>query len=178
MKYFEIVKKPKFKTTPNLKNWYGRFDVRDIKVDTFYQLPEQQLFVVDMTEKQVFTDFILVPFVLISQTVKDLVKMYGDVCFCREMILLDSNSGSSMKYYLPVFDETNRIQIHYKEFEDGRLISKLTEEKQTLSLNKNIFWINDSLTRHTIISMDFAESLLRREATGIELKEVVLSKKE
>lgn len=178
MKYFEIVKKPQFKIAPSLKNWYGRFDVRDIKIDTFYKLPKRQLFIVDITEKQAFTDFILVPFVLISQTVKELVKMYGDVCFCREILLLDSNSGSSMNYYLPVFDETNQIQIHYKEFEDRRLISKLPEEKQMLSLNKNIFWINDSLTRHTIISMDFAESLLRREATGIELKEVILIKKD
>jgi len=82
-----------------------------------------------------------------------------------------------MNYYLPVFDETNQIQIHYKEFEDGKLITKQTEEKQALSLNKNIFWIRDSLTRHTIISLDFAESLLRREATGIELREVILTKK-
>ena len=177
MKYFEIVKKPQFNIATSLKNWYGSFDVRDIKMDTFYKLPKQQLYIVDMTEKQVFTDFILFPFVLMSQTVKDLVKMYGDVCFCREIILLDSNSGSSMNYYLPVFDETNQIQIHYKEFEDGKLITKQTEEKQALSLNKNIFWIKDSLTRHTIISLDFAESLLRREATGIELKEVILTPK-
>lgn len=178
MKYFEIVKKPQFNIAPSLKNWYGRFDVRDIRINTFFKLPRQQLFVVDMTERQIFTDLIMFPFMLMSQMVKDLVKTYGDVCFCREIILLDSSSGSIMNYYLPVFEETNRIQIHYKEFEDGRLIRKLTEEKQALSLNKNIFWISDSLTRHTIISMDFAESLLRRKTTGIELKEVVLFKKQ
>lgn len=177
MKYFEIVKKPQFTIAPSLKNWYGKFDVRDIKIDTFYKLPKQQLFIVDMTEKEMFTDVIPHPFLLVSQKVMDVIKMYGDICYYRLVLLLDAGSGNSESYYLPVFDESKQIQLSYKEFEAGSCVSKLLEEESELTVNKNIFWIRDSLTRHTIISMDFAESLLRREATGIELKEVILTRK-
>ena len=35
MKYFEIQDSPELKYAPQLKDWYGRFDVRDIRIDTF-----------------------------------------------------------------------------------------------------------------------------------------------
>ena len=56
----------------------------------------------------------------------DVIKMYGDICFYRQV-------------------------------------------------TKDIFWVSDSLTRHTIILMDFAKSILRHGATGVELKEVILT---
>lgn len=41
-------------------------------------------------------------------------------------------------------------------------------------VNSNIFWITDMIKRHTIISLDMAESLLRREVFGLGIKEVEL----
>jgi len=107
-----------------------------------------------------------------------LFYMYGDICYYRQVFLLDAGSGNSESYYLPVLDESKQIQLYDKEFEAGTCIRRLPEEEFAITVNKNIFWIRDSLTRHTIISMDFAESLLRRGVTGIELKEVVLTPKE
>ena len=176
--HFEIEKKPQINMAPRLKNWYGSFDVRDVAIDSFYKLPEGQLFIVEMTEKEIFTDFIMFPFLLISQRVMDVIKMYGDICYYRQVFLLDAGSGNSESYYLPVLDESKQIQLYDKEFEAGTCIRRLPEEEFAITVNKNIFWIRDSLTRHTIISMDFAESLLRRGATGIELKEVILTLKE
>ncbi|GLC81721.1 hypothetical protein [Lacrimispora brassicae] len=178
MKYFEIMKKPQINMAPRLKNWYGSFDVRDIKLDSFYKLPERQLLLLDMTEKEIFTDVITSPFLLISQKVMDVIKMYGDLCFYRQFFLLDAGSTNAENYYLPVFDESKCIQLNDKEFEAGKCNRKLFEEETALNVNKNIFWIHDSLTRHTIISLDFAESMLRRGVTGVELKEVILTKKE
>lgn len=33
MKYFEIQEAPESKYAPQLENWYGKFDVRDIKLE-------------------------------------------------------------------------------------------------------------------------------------------------
>ena len=176
MKYFEIVKNPKIKRAPTIINWYGHFDVRNIKLDTFAKLPERELLIVEMTEKEIFTDFIMFPFLLISHEVKQVIEMYGDICFCRQIILLNQSNGTSEIYYLPVLDESDTMQFYYKEFEDGTCLNGKQEQKQVFNVDKNIFWISDSLTRHTIISMDMAESLLRRGMTGLELKEIVLYK--
>lgn len=165
MKYFEIQDAPVLKYAPRLENWYGKFDVRNIGISTFPKLPKRQLFTVKPSEKTIFTDFILFPFLLLSPKVTDVIKMYREICFCRDVILLDQSSGKSELYYLPVFDETERLLVRENQN---------CESGKALEVDKHIFWVRDSLKRHTIISLDLAESLFRREVTGLGIKEVKL----
>lgn len=169
MKYFEIQEAPELKYAPQLENWYGKFDVRDIKLEGFPRLPDRQLFTIKPSDRTIFTDIIQFPFLLLSLKVTEVIKMYRERCFCRDVILLDQISGKSELYQLPVFDETDKLSI--RERQDGA-------QNETVDLDKHIFWVRDSLKRHTVISLDLAESLLRREVTGLGLKEIELSIKE
>ena len=105
------------------------------------------------------------PFLLLSPNVMDVIKMHHERCFYREVILLDQLNGKSELYYLPVFDETEKLLIRNRE--------DLMQEEE-VNLKKEIFWIRDSFKRHTIISLELAESLLWREITGLGIKEVKL----
>lgn len=179
MKYFEIQDTPELKYAPRLQNWYGTFDVRDIGMESYPKLPEHLLFIVQPSEKTVFTDFILFPFLLVSHKVMDVIKMYREHCYYRDVILLDQLSGRSEMYCLPVFDETDRLQILEKSGEGencGKFSSK--QDKPEVLINKNIFWVRDFRKRHTIISLDLAESLLRREVFGLGIREVALFMKD
>ena len=169
MKYFEIQEAPELKYAPQLENWYGKFDVRDIKLEGFPRLPDRQLFTIKPSDRTIFTDIIQFPFLLLSLKVTEVIKMYRERCFCRDVILLDQISGKSELYQLPVFDETDKLSI--RERQDGA-------KNETVELDKHIFWVRDSLKRHTVISLDLAESLLRREVTGLGLKEIELFIKE
>ena len=169
MKYFELREAPELKYAPQLENWYGKFDVRDIKLEGFPRLPDRQLFTIKPSDRTIFTDIIQFPFLLLSLKVTEVIKMYRERCFCRDVILLDQISGKSELYQLPVFDETDKLSI--RERQDGA-------KNETVELDKHIFWVRDSLKRHTVISLDLAESLLRREVTGLGLKEIELSIKE
>lgn len=169
MKYFEIQEAPEQKYAPQLENWYGKFDVRDIKMEGFPSLPDRQLFTVTPSDRTIFTDIIQFPFLLLSLKVTDVIKMYRERCFCRDVILLDQVSGKSELYQLPVFDETDRLSV--RERQAG-------ERGEMVALDKHIFWVRDSFKRHTVISLDLAESLLRREVTGLGLKEIELTIKE
>ena len=81
----------------------------------------------------------------------------------------------SQLYFLPVFNETKALCVESKEYDNGKNISKQTKQQgEKVFVNKNIFWVSDSLKRHTILSMDIAESLIRREVFGLGLKEVEL----
>ena len=128
-------------------------------------MPKRELFVIESSEKTIFTDIILFPFLLLSPNVMDVIKMHHERCFYREVILLDQLNGKSELYYLPVFDETEKLLIRNRE--------DLMEEEE-VNLKKEIFWIRDSFKRHTIISLELAESLLWREITGLGIKEVKL----
>lgn len=169
MKYFEIQEAPELKYAPQLENWYGKFDVRDIRLEGFPRLPDRQLFTIKPSDRTIFTDIIQFPFLLLSLKVAEVIKMYRERCFCRDVILLDQISGKSELYQLPVFDETDRLSI--RERQDGA-------QSETVEPDKHIFWVRDSLKRHTVISLDLAESLLRREVTGLGLKEIELTVKE
>lgn len=169
MKYFELQEAPELKYAPQLENWYGKFDVRDIKLEGFPRLPDRQLFTIKPSDRTIFTDIIQFPFLLLSLKVTEVIKMYRERCFCRDVILLDQISGKSELYQLPVFDETDKLSI--RERQDGA-------KNETVELDKHIFWVRDSLKRHTVISLDLAESLLRREVTGLGLKEIELFIKE
>ena len=86
--------------------------------------------------------------------------------FFRKVILADQAKRESRLYYLPVLDETSQIRL-----ESGR-------GKEGLCVDRNLFWVRDTKKRHSIISMDMAESLIRREVTGLGLCEVTLWDKE
>jgi len=175
MKYFKIQESPDLKYGPRLENWYGKFDVRNIRIEQYGKLPENMLFALEPAEKVIFTDIVLFPFLLVSQTVRNVIEMYRDTCLFRNLILLDQKNKKSQLYYLPVLDETERIQLVGKTYgKNGRISYVENHPGKPITINKNIFWVRDSMKRHTIISMDFAEALLRRKVTGLGIQEVLL----
>ncbi|MBE7728135.1 MAG: hypothetical protein E7244_28210 [Enterocloster citroniae] len=119
MKYFKITDTSELKYAPQLTNWYGKFDVRDIRLESYPKLPKKEIFLISPSEKAIFTDFILFPFLLVSQKVIDVIKMYRELCFYREIILLDQVNGQSAIYYLPVFNENNLLRIFEKVYDNG-----------------------------------------------------------
>lgn len=174
-KYFKLHDTPELKYAPRIKNLFGKLDIRDIQLKTYPKLPERLVLFVEPSEKNIFTDIILSPFLLVSPSVLDVVKMYKDVCFYREVILIDQLQRKSQLYFLPVFDETSVLRIVEKEYENGRCISKPPEQyRERAAVSKNIFCVVDSLKRHTVISIEMAESLIRRGIFGLGLKEVEL----
>lgn len=178
MKYFEIQDSPELKYAPQLKDWYGKFDVRDIRLDRFPKLPDRQLFVVEPSENMVFTDIILFPFLLVSPTVREVIEMYRERCFFRSIILLDQKKNESKLYHLPVLDETSEIQLRNIRYQNGtRTLDEKKMQGQPLVLSRNLFWVRDSIKRHTILSLDMAESLIRRGVTGLGLCETELYEK-
>ncbi len=178
MKYFEIEDTPELKYAPRIQDWYGKFDVRDIKLETYPKLPKRQLFMVDPIENMVFTDFILYPFLLVTPKVMEVISMYKELCFYRDVILLNQLKRESQLYYLPVFNETNELQVIEKIYEEKMKEPILQAEKrEKVNVSSQIFWVNDSIKRHTIISLDLAESLLRRGVFGLGIKEVELFRK-
>lgn len=173
MKYFMIQEAPESKYAPKLENWYNEIDIRDIGLKTYPELPKMKLFTVAPSAKIIFTDIILFPFLLVSPSVMDVIQMYKELCFYREVILLDQGENESRLYYLPVFNETDKLRIVDKQ--DKRLEdSEFCLRNEKIYLNNHIFWVNNSKKRHTIISLDLAESLIKRNVTGLGIKEVEL----
>lgn len=175
MKYFKLQEAPEDKYGPHIKDWYGTFDVRDIKMETFPNLPKRQLYVIEPYESLIFTDIILFPFLLVSPMVKKVIEMYKEQSFFREVILLNQKSGESRIYYLPVLNESKELLLVEQNYSNGEILTNIKiEDKTKVTVNKHIFWVRNSVKRYTVVSLNFAESLLKRDAIGVGLKEVLL----
>jgi len=109
---------------------------------------------------------------LVSSMVKDTIRLYGDEVVFKEIILLDSKNELEQVYYLPVMQENCEIELLHIMRNDHMDFHK--NIPQWID-GRNIFWIKQKGERHTIINLDLAESLLRRNAVGIQLKEVRLT---
>lgn len=175
MKYFKLIDTPELKYSPQLINWYGKFDVRNICPKGYPKLPERELFLIEPSENVIFTDIILFPFLLISPMVREVIRMYREPCFYRDIVLLNQCNGLSKIYYLPVLDETRNIKLTEKQYKNGICLSDPKLPKSTKIFGeRNLFWVRDTKRRHIVISLDMAESLIRRNITGLGLREVTL----
>lgn len=178
MKYFRMTDTTELLNAPKLIDWQGQFDVRDITLKSYPKLPDRQLFFVEPADTLEFTDIIRFPFLLISPRVKDVIKMYRQVCFTKEVVLFERQQGRPELYYLPVFEEIDQMQPVISRYEDGVCISQSGQKsKEKASIEKHIFWLKEGEERHTIVSLDLAESLIRRGITGLGIEEVQLYKK-
>ena len=173
MKYFEIGNTPELKYAPQIHGWHGKFDVRDIRLESYPKLPKRQLFIIEPSENTIFTDIILYPFLMVTPKVMDVISMYKEVCFYRDIFLVNQLKRESQLYYLPVFNETDELKIEEKNYVE-RISTPFVQGRERVNVASHIFWINDSLKRHTIISLDLAESFLRREVFGLGITEVEL----
>jgi len=173
MKYFELtLNSVIYKNAPSLINWYGIQDVRLIKWDSYHKLKNRNIYTIESSTETVFTDIISFPFLLVSSKVKDTIQMYGDKVVFKETILLDAKNQTDKVYYLPVMQENSKIKLAYAMKTKNSVCNKNVPEWVN---ERNIFWISEKGKRHTIINLDLAESLLRRKAIGLQLKEVHLT---
>lgn len=94
---------PELKYAPRIGNLFGKFDIRNIRLDKYHLLPERQVFFIGPSERSIFTDIILSSFRMISPMVLEIIRMYKEVCFSREVILVIRQQRRSQLYF-PRYD--------------------------------------------------------------------------
>lgn len=107
-KYFEIQETPELKYAPRIKNLFGKFDIRTIQLETYPKIPDRQVFIVESSNKTIFTDIILSPFLMISSTVLEVIKMYKGLCFYREVFLIHTRQWHNVSNQHKFFHRIKR----------------------------------------------------------------------
>lgn len=167
MKYFEVSVDTNY-VPPALIEWWGIIDKKTLSHKRAFQMPKNLIFQVEDHMQMVFTDIITFPCLLVSQTVMDVIKMYDSDISSVRIVLFDKSRKRSKLYYLPFLDT---VEYHS---------SNVNARTPILSINKK--YAEERVVMRTenadktaiIMRMDLVESILRRETTGIGLKEVQL----
>ncbi len=139
------------KTIIDRIHFYNPVDIPknlDNYLKQFYQLPDILTLRVQMDENTAFPDIFLKPYPMVSDMVMQVMRMYRMEIFSRRVMITVRNSKEYKWYFLLYIDE-----ITVPLFRDFEL--RIDSQKKI----------------KCTISLDFAESILRRGAKGIELME-------
>lgn len=171
MRYFLITEDSRIIHRPYILNWNGKLDVRDIHPETAYKLPSRELVLIRSDEEILFTDIVSTPFFLISEKVKNVVKMYEPLAAMKELVLLDKVHGKAERYFLPLFEESDCLG-------EGSILNLNRSEirKCVLDVRKigksSIFRIAGVERQYIVANLEIVESILKRGCVGIQLTEL------
>ncbi|MCI8959405.1 MAG: hypothetical protein HFG62_09840 [Lachnospiraceae bacterium] len=99
-----------------------------------------------------FPDIVTAPFLLLSNLMMDVVKIYSEPIYKRDVIIINEQNLESKQYYLSMLESVGQGRILWED--------------------SNLFYIDIENHKEIVVSQDFAESILRRGTIGIDLEEI------
>lgn len=119
---------------------------------------------IDLLNRQLF---------LLSNLLKDTVKLYVPGLLCKKVLLISSAKQMQMLYYLPIFQAVDCMSDKSIMTPDKSVVKELVL-KATAIPNKAIFKVKHSYETIIIARLDVAESIMRRDFRGIKMERVEL----
>lgn len=117
-----------------------------------------------------YIDYIEKPVALISDKLKQVLDKYKQDIFYRAIVLADEKNMEQDLYWQLVIKNIDCIS-NKSEFDKVGNLKKLVINENKIEGNK-IFKVKYKFQNIIIVSLDIAESILRRDFTGIKLKRV------
>lgn len=165
MKYFRLTNE-KNNPFPQVINLSQSLDVRKLNRKDFQILPPFFLLDMNLGLDAFIPDILISPFLLVSRTVMEIITLYDADMPFRFTALFDTKRGECAGFYCPILEEEDCV---IEQTSKGKEALVLDRERMT---GASIFRVKRG---EIIIRLDLVESLLSREAIGIELQEVFLT---
>ena len=152
VRYFIMRQNTFFSERFRLNEWQEKINPKWLCFQDFYKTPRRCILTASIGENVPFPDIVIAPFLLLSNLMMDVVKLYGEPVYKRDVIIISEHNQQSKQYYLTMLETAGK----------GRI---LLEES-------NLFCMDIKNQMEIVVSQDFAESILRRGAVGIDLEEI------
>ena len=172
MKYFLIEMDEKNKNPYN-SNKNQVIDIRKLTRENLNSMPLWNIVEMDFPMEGFFPDVICSPFILLSEICMKTVMRYQPDVPYKGMKLWDKESGVNANYFLPILDEVDCMSDKTELNSVGNRIVKLVLDKEKIG-TKVVFKIKGYDRKGIVGRMDFVESILRRDARGIKLEEILI----
>ena len=167
MKYYLVTVDPNY-IAPVPVGWYGKIDRKTWKNKKTYQMPKHLIFQTEKHMQMVFTDIVTFPCFMVRKMVRDTIALYNPFIKFVRIILYDKGRKESMAYYMPFMKTIEHVETNCK---NRYMINEIVLEREKL-MDEAIIEVMSKDKTHIIMRMDLVESILRRNAIGIGLKEI------
>lgn len=166
MRYFLLEQDKDESHYPLLKNWYSKVNPRYIKPDMAHKLPRRQIVDIEAGMFTVFTDVVLAPFLLVSETVRDVIDCYEPKLEYKEIIVLDREYSKTALYFLPILAHVDCL-ADGTEFNLNKSMLRRAVIDPAAAQGRSVFRIGGVLDQYIAVRLDLLESILRRETKGV-----------
>jgi len=124
----------------------------------------------DETKGECAPDFIKSPVYMVSEMAKRVIGMYEDDLIFKKIVLIHKEEERQLVYYHLLLKETQALDEATEYYPNGM------EKRMVLSRKKikdhKAFLLADSRIKLPVVSLEVAESLLRRHVMGVIFKEI------
>lgn len=167
MKYFLLKGDKAYADAPILADWSGKIDPRLIRPGESHKLPDRLILNILPNPYVTFVDVLTSPFLLLSKTCMDVVKLYQRHTVSKQLVLLDAENRQKSVYHLPILKQLSCLT-------DESVWNKSVLLSGTIDLDKvgdeAIFQMVFPDVRYTVIRLDMLESMLKRGARGLKIE--------
>lgn len=171
--YFVLKQDERLTDAPMLLNVRKQVNTRDIHRTSAHKLAETMIFQVKAEKESTFADVMDGQLYVLSERLKRLVEMYAPDTIFKLTPLIDLVHHRQRNYYLPIFEEVEALSPKTERAGDGSVIRKLVLQSDQLQ-GKRIVQIKESAKPLIVVRLDVAESILRRDFTGVRLERVLV----
>ena len=155
---------------PMPMGWYGKIDRKSWREKKSYQMPKYLMFQTEEHMQMIFTDIIVFPCFMVSKLVQDVIGLYNPAMRYVRIILYDKLRKRSMAYYMPFMKTIESVKRSDENKYGGDSI--YLEHKKIA--DEVIIEVTNKGKTHIAMRMDVLESILRRGAIGLGIKEIQL----
>lgn len=152
MRYFIMRQHLFFSERFRLNEWQEKINPKWLCFQDFYKTPRRCVLTASIGENVPFPDIVTAPFLLLSNLMMDVVKIYSEPIYKRDVIIINEQNLESKQYYLSMLESVGQGRILWED--------------------SNLFYIDIENHKEIVVSQDFAESILRRGTIGIDLEEI------
>lgn len=155
MKYFVVSVDDNY-VVPAFASGYGIIDRKTLHRKKVFEIEKHLLFQVDRHMQMVFTDVITFPCFMVSEAVRASIKIYHPFLKYVRIVLFQKEKERSMAYYIPYLEQVEAGRRGKREQAGEKAVMEMVEGDKS----------------YIVMRMDLVESILRRGAIGIGLREI------
>ena len=171
MKYFLMQVDKSCNNVPRLFDWYQVFMTNNIDMEKFGEIADSFLLELQANPDTIFTGLITHPVLLLHADIYGIFERYVPGLPGKRVTLADRLNNLSQLYYLTWLRTIDCLSDKSILSKDTTKYDKLVLDKEKIGRNE-IFYPKGHQGTEPIISLDMAESALRRQARGIHLVEL------
>jgi hypothetical protein len=166
--YFLLSGDRRYNRTPRLKNPFSALDKGHINTKEAHKLPERIILEAEERDEYDCPDIFDDRLFLVSEKVKRVFSFYDENMPFKTVVLLCGRGTLQSQYFLPVFEDVFCLHEN-SEYTEYKVLKRIVLDREKIR-HKSVFRIAGH-TSKAVIRLDAAESLLRRNATGLTFTE-------